>query len=93
MNIFRHLIFSLFVVLLSSYGLADDTKPASPININTANIEALSDVLKGVGPSKARAIIAYRENYGGFKSVDELVEVKGIGTALVNANRDLITLK
>jgi competence protein ComEA len=62
------------------------------ININTADAAALT-LLKGVGDKKAQAIIAYRDEHGAFQSVEELAEVKGIGDAIVNANRDIILLK
>lgn len=48
------------------------------ININTANSAQLQ-TLNGVGPAKAQEIMKYRKSHGGFKSVDELVNVKGIG--------------
>jgi competence protein ComEA len=48
------------------------------VNINKANSAQLQ-TLNGIGPSKADEIIKYRKAHGGFKSVDELVEVKGIG--------------
>jgi competence protein ComEA len=52
--------------------------PAGKININTASAEQLES-LPGVGPATARAIIEYRKQHGGFQSVDELIEVRGIG--------------
>lgn len=52
------------------------------VNLNTAT-QAELEAVKGIGPSKAKAIIAYREKNGGFKSVDELVNVKGFGKASV----------
>jgi len=52
------------------------------VNLNTAT-QAELEAVKGIGPSKAKAIIAYREKSGGFKSVDELAKVKGFGTASV----------
>lgn len=61
------------------------------ININKADILTLTQ-LKGVGEKKAQAIIAYRDEHGPFQSVEELSEVKGIGEAIVNANRGLISL-
>ena len=48
------------------------------ININTANVESLVSV-KGIGNKRAQAIINYRNEHNGFKSVDELAKVKGIG--------------
>lgn len=50
----------------------------SAININKANSAQLQN-LNGIGPTKAQEIIKYRKAHGGFKSVDELVNVKGIG--------------
>ncbi len=67
-------------------------EPAS-VNINTADAETLVQHLDGVGPSKARAIIDYRETYGGFEAVDELEAVKGIGPATLAENRDAIVLQ
>ncbi len=63
---------------------------ATSVDINTASAEQLAQSLKGVGPAKAESIVAYREKHGPFQSVDQLVEVKGIGAATVNKNRELI---
>ncbi|ROV51751.1 ComEA family DNA-binding protein, partial [Neisseria chenwenguii] len=51
------------------------------VNINTAG-EAELETLPGVGPAKAKAIVAYRSQHGQFKSVDELKNVKGIGEGI-----------
>jgi len=56
------------------------------VNLNTAPPELLS-VLPGVGPSKALGIVAYRTRHP-FRTVDELVRVKGIGRRMVRAMRD-----
>ena len=61
------------------------------ININTANSEELQ-LLKGIGPSKAKAIIEYREAYGGFLVLEEIMEVKGIGQATFNSIKDSICI-
>ena len=52
---------------------------AGPVNINTADAETISRSLQGVGLSKARAIVEYREANGPFQTVDEILAVKGIG--------------
>lgn len=69
------------------------TKPAIQqlVNINTADVETLTQ-LKGVGVKKAEAIVAWREENGSFKSVDQLLEIKGIGTATLEANRQKIQI-
>jgi competence protein ComEA len=53
------------------------------VNINTATQSELESV-KGLGPAKAQAIISYREENGGFKTLDELDKVKGFGKASVD---------
>jgi len=52
--------------------------PASPINLNTATSEQLQQV-PGIGPSTADKILQMRKSYGAFKSVDDLLAVRGIG--------------
>lgn len=60
---------------------------AGPVNVNTADAETISAELKGVGLSKARAIVEYREKHGPFRSADDLSLVKGIGDRTVELNR------
>ena len=62
-------------------------KGHSLIDLNHANSEALSHTIKGIGPKKAEAIIAYRDEHHGFKSLDELREVKGIGDKFMEKNK------
>lgn len=62
------------------------------VNLNTATQSELESV-KGLGPAKAKAIIAYREAKGGFKSVDELDKVKGFGKASVDRLRGELTVE
>lgn len=63
---------------------------AGPVNVNTADAKTISESLQGVGLSKARAIVEYRQKHGPFKSPDELSLVKGIGERTVELNRDNI---
>ncbi|KAF1009373.1 MAG: hypothetical protein GAK28_00010 [Luteibacter sp.] len=65
---------------------------STPVNINTADATALAHALDGVGLSKAKAIVAWREANGDFESADQLADVKGIGPSLVERNRDAILL-
>ncbi|MCS7197890.1 MAG: helix-hairpin-helix domain-containing protein [Candidatus Bipolaricaulota bacterium] len=53
-------------------------KLTEPIDLNTATLDELID-LPGIGPVLARRIIEYRQAHGGFKAVEELLEIRGIG--------------
>lgn len=61
---------------------------SAKINLNDADSATLQRELSGVGEAKAKAIVAYRETNGPLASVDELLEVKGIGKAILDRNRD-----
>lgn len=63
--------------------------PVAPVSLNTATVEQL-DTLPGVGPVLARHIIDHRTRHGGFRSVDELREVDGIGERRFADLRDLV---
>lgn len=60
---------------------------AGPVDINTADAQTISEELKGIGLSKARAIVEYRTKHGPFETADELTLVKGIGERTVEINR------
>jgi len=66
---------------------------AEAININTADKDALMSAIRGVGEKRAEAIIAYREQNGPFKSIEELAEVRGIGASIVEANMDNLSIE
>ncbi|HCJ6521260.1 competence protein ComEA [Enterobacter cloacae subsp. cloacae] len=62
------------------------------VSINTASAEDLARVMNGVGLKKAQAIVSYREEYGPFKTVDDLRQVPGMGSSLVERNLSHLTL-
>lgn len=61
------------------------------VNINTASLEEL-DSLPGIGPTIAQRIIDYREEHGGFQTVEDLLNVSGIGPSTFDQIKDLITV-
>lgn len=61
------------------------------VNLNTAT-QAELESLEGVGPVKAQAIVDYRKKNGGFKSVDELEKVDGIGAATLENVRKNVSV-
>tara|TARA_R110001583_G_scaffold42735_2_gene135869 strand:- start:17701 stop:18012 length:312 start_codon:yes stop_codon:yes gene_type:complete len=77
---------SVFMLSVSMQSFAADkvemtTPPvqiSNKVNINQASSEDLA-MIKGIGPTKAQAIVDYRESNGKFNSTDELINVKGIG--------------
>ena len=64
----------------------------SPVNINTATSAELQ-TLDGIGPAYAERIIEYREENGGFDSIEELINIKGIGEKRLANIRSLVTLE
>lgn len=99
----KHVLLAVSLIMASAPGwCANEPATAAPpksvntaksVNINSADAATISEVLNGVGPAKAEAIVAYRKEHGPFKSVEQLSEVKGIGDKLVVSNHDKIVLK
>lgn len=101
------IIRSLIAVVLSATSVlavaAESKTTAAPqviasieqatVDINSADTETLARELNGVGVAKARAIVEYREANGAFASIDELLEVKGIGVAILEKNRNKLSVK
>ena len=94
-----HWLFALLLalasatVLLPSSSLAQEAAAVSSVNINAASAEDLAAGLSGVGLTRAQDIIRHREAFGPFGSVDELLEVRGIGQSTLDKNRARITLE
>jgi competence protein ComEA len=79
--------FILLLVMLGSMQVQ-----ARSVDINTASAGVLASAIDGVGENKAANIVAYRDANGPFSSVDELTNVKGIGAATIDKNRDNLTV-
>ena len=85
-----HLIRTLTLLLtlfLSGFAIAET------VNVNTANAVTLAETLDGIGESKANAIVDYREQNGDFKTLEDLLQVKGIGEMTLERNKDKISFK
>ncbi len=62
------------------------------INLNTATVEELVRI-RGIGDTLARRIVEYRDQHGPFRSVDDLLQVKGIGEKKLEAMRPFVTVE
>ncbi len=101
MILFRRNLRAAVLAVLAAAGLAlasasalasDGPALTGVVNVNTASIEELQ-LLPGIGEARARAILEAHKARGGFRSVDDLVEVKGIGSSSLERLRPFVTLK
>ena len=81
-----HLLLGLILILFSAVTFAQ------MVDINTATADQLEKGLKGIGPSKAAAIVKYRQEHGRFNSVEELTNVPGIGDKTLAGIKDSVTV-
>ena len=94
----------LALILSSSLGYAKEAKLSLPaqskseeqikqhvVYLNESNLSQLI-TLKGIGHTKAKAIMAYRQQFGDFKSIDELASVSGIGDKIIKDNKARLAL-
>lgn len=65
---------------------------AGPVNVNTADAETIAAALSGIGMVRAQAIVEYREAHGPFETIDDLLEISGIGPRVLDMNRADIRL-
>lgn len=85
MKIFKTFVFALSLLSFPAF--------AAPVDINSADAKTLEKELIGIGPKTAQAIVHYRAKHGPFRSVDDLLKVKGIGPKTLEKNRDRILIK
>jgi len=65
---------------------------AGPVDLNSADAETLARELKGIGPARAEAIVAWRDANGPFQAPEDIVLVQGIGERVLEDNRDNIVV-
>jgi len=82
----------LALALAAAAQAADPPAMTGVVNVNTASVEELQ-LLPGIGESRAQALVELRKLRGGFKSLDELKEVKGIGDASLERLRPHVRLQ
>ena len=82
----------VFGLLFSQGSLAAKKKPPErPVNLNSANSEQLQQV-PGIGPATAGKILQMRKTYGPFKSVDDLLAIRGLGAKRLEKMRKYLTV-
>ena len=82
----------IFCLILGAASYASTKKPPlKPVNINTAGSEELQQV-PGIGPATAEKILQMRKSYGPFKSVDDLLAIKGLGRKRLEKMRRYLTV-
>lgn len=69
-----------------------DINQSGKVSINHASAEELAQKLNGIGKQKAKAIVEYREKYGAFNSIENILEVQGIGPAFLEKNKNKLIL-
>jgi competence protein ComEA len=96
LDILQALLFCVAVACAPLVTAADNPTGSSVghqlVDINAADAMTIAEVMDGVGVVKAEAIVAHRELVGKFQSLDQLLEVSGIGPATLEKNRHKLTI-
>jgi competence protein ComEA len=88
---FSLLFLSLGLICLPAVLGAKKKPPLKPVNINAATSEELQQV-PGIGPATAEKILQMRKSYGAFKSVDDLLAIRGLGAKRLEKMRKYLTV-
>ncbi|WP_019216481.1 ComEA family DNA-binding protein [Legionella tunisiensis] len=89
---FFAVVWSLLVIIFPTHAATNQVntvtsaasqKSSAKVDLNKADMNMLAGAFKGIGQKRAEAIIKYRESHGGFKSVEELSHVRGLGKQFV----------
>lgn len=96
-NFLAAVLAAVFVMFGPTLALAaespqDATHNVQQVDINKADARTIAEMLVGVGMVRAEEIVAYRSMFGDFRSIDELLEVPGIGAATLEKNRTRIII-
>lgn len=100
-SLFKSIVFAVMIAV-SWTGLAQEIKEPGTelaalemerVNINHADADTIARVLVGIGMSRAEAIVTYREEFGNFTSLEELMMVKGVGEVTVKNNEARISFE
>lgn len=92
MNVKQWMKNCMLVMSLAVSSAVFAVQTGQPVNVNTADAQAMADNLNGIGIRKAEAIVEYRKANGPFKTLEDLKNVKGVGDATVANNEKLILL-
>ena len=84
---------SPFFTSLHGYAQSQQAGAVAVVNINSADAKTLAQKLEGIGQTRAEEIVRYREAYGPFFAVEDLLEVRGVGKATLDNNRERIALE
>jgi competence ComEA-like helix-hairpin-helix protein len=92
-SLFRFSLLFLFLSLICAPAVLGAKKkpPLKPVNINSATSEELQQV-PGIGPATAEKILQMRKSYGAFKSVDDLLAIRGLGQKRLDKMRKYLTV-
>ena len=85
--------FNIVALVFSLMLYAGSANAQQAIDINSASAKEIAAAMKGVGEKRAQQIIEYRKANGPYQSIDDLINIKGIGKKTIQANREKIMVK